>query len=85
MLSHANQYERFFFCTLLALNRAPRLYRLFGTITQGWVDLDEFDPLTFCRASLYNTWSLWALLVSKASSSVGRPPSIDMERLYWFP
>ncbi len=35
---------------------------LLGTITQGWVDLDEFDPLTFCRASLYNTWSLWAPL-----------------------
>ncbi len=34
----------------------------FGMITQGWVDLDEFDPLTFCRASLYNTWSLWAPL-----------------------
>ncbi len=35
---------------------------LFGMITQGWVDLDDFDPLTFCRDSLYNTWSLWAPL-----------------------
>ncbi len=35
---------------------------LFGTITQGRVDLDEFDPITYCRASLYNTWSFWATL-----------------------
>ncbi len=35
---------------------------LFGTITQGWVNLDEFEPLNFCRVSLYNTWSLWAPL-----------------------
>ncbi len=35
---------------------------LFGMITQGRVDLYELDPITFCRASLYNTWSLWATL-----------------------
>ncbi len=52
------QYWRLPSCTLLALNRAPRLYR-FRMNTQGWVDLYEFDPMTFCRASLYNTWSLW--------------------------
>ncbi len=55
---------------------------LFQTITQGWIDLYEFDPITFCRASLYNTWSL---LVPKASSSVGRSPGIDTAGLYWFP
>ncbi len=35
---------------------------LFGTITQGRVNIYEFDPITFCRTSLYNTWSLWAHL-----------------------
>ncbi len=45
---------------------SPTLYPLghdlFGTITQGRVDHYEFDPITFCGASLYNTWSLWAPL-----------------------
>ncbi len=59
---------------------------VFGMITQGWVDLYEYDPITFCRASLYNSLDpSGPLLMSKASSSVGRSPSIDTAGLYWFP
>ncbi len=60
-LSHDNQYG----CLPSSVRSWPSFELrgctdLFETITQGWVNLDKFDPLTFCRAALYNTWSLWA-------------------------
>ncbi len=62
-LSHGNQYGRL----PSSVRSWPSIELrgctdLFGTITQGWVDLDEFNPLTFRRAPLYITWSLWAPL-----------------------